>query len=255
LEPGREPSSSAQNSPEPKALVYILLSAFAFLSGWLFSKSRTPNENGSKTIPPQDTPTPESRQREMRPSVVSQIPPTPSQQGQSNGRKDSAPAWEKSAAIIIAAGTIGLLVVNWFQGCQTKKAADAATSAAGTANATLKATQRQFRDEQRPYIWLEIGVALPNLPISNTPLSELVKKRVMLGFNVGAKNGGHSPAVEIIITKVVRIFDTSEKAKRQAEAYVPEYLPTDDVAPKYRVLSRKPTTHRNEQSVDRRYSI
>jgi hypothetical protein len=144
LAPEREPSSSSQNSSEHHGLLYILLSAFAFFSGWSSAKLSAPNQDVSKTIPPQDTPTPESRQREINSSIVSQITPTPSQQNQSNGRKEDTPLWEKVAAITIAAGTVGLLIVNIFLWCSTQKAADAAKDSVDLARKTAHFDQRAW---------------------------------------------------------------------------------------------------------------
>ena len=49
LVPEKEALSSPQNSPEPQGLLYILLSAFAFLLGWSFSKLSTPEEKSDNS--------------------------------------------------------------------------------------------------------------------------------------------------------------------------------------------------------------
>lgn len=89
-----------------------------------------PDKNGGETIPPQDTPHEENRDRQVQPTSVSQSPPSPPQQSQSSRGTNDAPAWEKLAGITIAAGTIGLLIVNIVLLCSTQKAADAAKESA-----------------------------------------------------------------------------------------------------------------------------
>jgi len=77
----------------------------------------------------------------MRSSVASQIPASPSQQNQSDKRKVNTPLWEKGAAITIAAGTIGLLVINIFLFRATKQSADAAKNANELTRQVLSETQ------------------------------------------------------------------------------------------------------------------
>jgi hypothetical protein len=50
LEPEKGSSSSSQNSPAPRGLLYTLLAAFAFLSGYFWSKSHTPISRSSDSI-------------------------------------------------------------------------------------------------------------------------------------------------------------------------------------------------------------
>jgi len=76
--------------------------------------------------------------------VVSEIRPTPCQCNQSDRSKNDAPLWEKSAAIIIAAGTAGLLIVNIFLWCATKKSADAAKESSDIAKQTMHIDQRAW---------------------------------------------------------------------------------------------------------------
>jgi hypothetical protein len=141
MAPEKDFSSSSQNSPASRGLLYVLLSAFAFFSGWSSAKLSAPGQDPSETIPPQDTPTPESRQGEIGSSVGSQIPPPLSLQNQSDMRKDNTPLWEKGAAITIAAGTIGLLVINIFLLRATKQSADAAKNANELTHQVLSGTQ------------------------------------------------------------------------------------------------------------------
>jgi hypothetical protein len=126
LAPEREPSSSSQNSPEPRGLLYILLSAFAFLSGWLLSKSHTPNEDAGKSASPQDYTREENHRRQLESSIISQIAPSPKNSNHSNGREHDTPLWQKIAEVSIAISTVGLLIVTIIYTCLTKKISDTA---------------------------------------------------------------------------------------------------------------------------------
>jgi hypothetical protein len=114
---------------------------------------------------------------------------------------------------------------------ELQRSAEAANSAATTADATLKASQRQFRNEQRPYIWLTPGIALPNNPMGATGLPELARGKMTLTINIYGMNGGHSPAIEVMHTNIIRIFDTAEIAKKEVQNYVPKYGLGEDSAP------------------------
>jgi len=85
----------------------------------------------------------------------------------------------------------------------THKAADAADSAAHTAQSALQASQEQFRNEQRPYIWLAAGTATKTQLVSDSSLPMLQQQGLNLLVNIQASNGGHSPAVEIRVTKTI----------------------------------------------------
>jgi len=114
---------------------------------------------------------------------------------------------------------------------ELQKSAKAANSAAIIADSTLKASQQQFRNEQRPYIWLTPGVALSNNPMGATSLSGLASGKIGLTINIYGMNGGHSPAIEVMHTNIVRIFDTTEIAKKEVQNYVPKYGIGEDSAP------------------------
>jgi hypothetical protein len=83
--------------------------------------SHASNENSGETIQPQ-----------VQTPLSSGIP--------KDRRKRKTPWWEPAAVIV----AIGLLLVNWFQGCQTKKAAMAAKSAAETASRQLEMADRPW---------------------------------------------------------------------------------------------------------------
>jgi hypothetical protein len=137
LEPETKPSLSARISSWLRRLREILTSSWTAVVS-LFSKLRTPTNNGSKTVHPQDTPAPETQRDESgSPSlIINSIANAPNSD---NGKRDT-PFWEKAAVMI----ALGLLIVNWYQGCQTKKAAEAAKSAADTARDTLKVSEGAY---------------------------------------------------------------------------------------------------------------
>jgi hypothetical protein len=164
----REHSPSSQNSPLLRFVRYILLGAFW---AWIFSKLHTPNENGGKSVSQADMPYQEIRDGQTKPAVISQNPLTSLQQNRPSARKD-APMWEKWAAIAVAAGTIGLLLVNIYQMRSTEKAAVAARSAADTAERSFALAKRHAEDTDeatcsvRPDI--ELGGTFETISISNS---------------------------------------------------------------------------------------
>jgi hypothetical protein len=133
---------------------------------------RAPKEKSSETVLPNNKPDEESVNRQIHPTAISQVPSLPPQQNQPDRNTDNAPAWEKWAAISIAAGTIGLLVVNIFLMSSTKKAANAATSAAETAENSFQLERRRAEDSDEAICNvrgdLVIGETIEHLSISNS---------------------------------------------------------------------------------------
>ena len=116
LAPEKEPLSSIQNSQEPLGLLRTLaVVSSGVLFGLLLSKLRTPNEDSHDSVSPNNTSKEEHRAVQIGSVVVPQFPPTSTEQQQTKGRANDRPAWEKCAAIAVAAGTIGLLGVNAYQ--------------------------------------------------------------------------------------------------------------------------------------------
>jgi hypothetical protein len=132
LAPERGPSSSSQNIPLLRGLLYILVSVFAFWFGWLLSKMNAPNDNPSNAIHPQDTPEPEAQGSQARSSGPLVIHSPANSPPSENGRGHKTPFWEKAAVGV----AFGLLIVNFFQMCATYRAANAARDAAITAQNT-----------------------------------------------------------------------------------------------------------------------
>jgi|SRR5580658_10443136 hypothetical protein len=106
----------------------------------------------------------------------------------------------------------------------TIEAAKAARDAADIANATLKSSQQQFRNEQRPYVWVQVGTQLSVAnPTSNTALPDLMKQNIPLVVNIVAINGGRSPATGTVFSELSLIFDTLASARQKVREYKPTY--------------------------------
>ena len=159
---GTKPSLSAQKPSSLLGLLGIL--AFVF-GACALSKVRTPNDESGQPVRPQDTPEREAQSRESplgRPLIVNS--PTNSEKSD-YGSRHKNPWWEKAAVIV----AVFLFAANWFQGCQTKRAADAAKSAAATAEATLKASQR-------PWVKIKHRIVRPlafDVPAQNGPVASM----------------------------------------------------------------------------------
>ena len=145
MEPETKPSLSARIS------VWLADLRHKLVSFSIFSKSHAPIEDDSKTVHPQDNTRPESRLRQSDPASTSQIPPTITQHYQPDRRKDNTPPWKKRGEIAAIGIAGGLLIVNIFAMCATRKAANAAKDAAQSAE-----RQRiSFENSQRGQLAIE----------------------------------------------------------------------------------------------------
>jgi hypothetical protein len=119
--------------------------------------------------------------------------------------------------IIYASATIAI----W---CANKKAADAAKSSADTANLTLQLNQQQFRTDQRPYIWGEAVAAGQAInPTERAVVNNLPDGTYQIAIGIIVKNGGKSPAKNVLFTRSEVIFGPTEQATREARNFVPHY--------------------------------
>jgi hypothetical protein len=101
-----------------------------------------PEQAPGGTVAPQKTADEKSPPAEGQSLVVPHVPPTPPNPPPTHhGRQDNTPPWKKKVEIGALGVAILLLIVNIFQMCGTQKAADAAKSAAETADAGLKITR------------------------------------------------------------------------------------------------------------------
>jgi hypothetical protein len=128
-----EEKPDSQESSGSPGILYILFSAFAFLSGWLLSKSQSLHDVSGESIHPQNTLGDESRRRQFPPSFIAQVAPTP--QRQHTERRSLA----ESA---VAVGTIGLLIVNLFLLIASWKTAVAAKDSIDLARKNARFDQR-----------------------------------------------------------------------------------------------------------------
>jgi hypothetical protein len=133
--------------------------------------------------PEQETPTSQTTAGGVR---MVQTPADPN--NPKDRRRRKTPWWEKAAVII----AIGLLLANWYQGCQTKKAAEAAINAANTAQKTLVVSERPWVGFAEKKFLMNGVKVYPDA----TPGHE---GRVVVNISASAalENFGHSPALHV----------------------------------------------------------
>lgn len=132
-------------------------------------------------------------------------------------------------------GVLAYAAIAAFQWCEMKKAtvatqqaADAATSAATTAAVALKTSQQQFRTEQRPYIWADPRGAFQR-PEGGYADWEIRNGRFYFDVVVDLRNGGRSPAIDVIITDSVYKIGPLDKVRQEVRSYVPKYGDTPGI--------------------------
>jgi hypothetical protein len=190
LEHEKDSSSSSQNSPEPRGLLYILLSSLAFACGWFSARLHDPNQHVSETAPSQSSTAGEGNRGQFEPIVVSQVAPAPIETYLPHRREDNTPRWKKIAEWSIAGATVGLLIVNIFLWSATKKAADAADKSAGAAGKAANAAEESLTTVQRAYISLgDIGGSRNG--VSSDP------KTISLMIKFPWENAGYTPTREM----------------------------------------------------------
>jgi len=178
--------------------------------------SENPNNENS---PAQRTEGPAKKQNNAPPATIRPEPKIPDYCSDA-AHKESKERRERLKARLEVIGLIVLIVYTIFTGlmyCANKKSANAAESAAKTADATLKSNERQFRMEQRPYIWA-YAVAGTN----NEVLPPIGGK---IYIRVDFKNSGRTPAIHVVPTHSITIAAPANEARRQARAFVAEYPP------------------------------
>jgi hypothetical protein len=138
-----EPSLQSQNSSARSGALRILASAFSgLLVGFFLSKLKSPDDKGSEAISPQDYIHEEQKTRQPSPALIPQIAPPVKQEKYTERRKRHTPVWKKLVEGSVALGTIGLLVVNYFQLSATLDAAKAAKKSSETAARQLEDSER-----------------------------------------------------------------------------------------------------------------
>lgn len=174
-----DPSSPSQNSSERRGLLYILLSVFAFLSGWSLSRLRTPSDDDGKPVHPEDDTPPESGLGQLESPIAPQIPLTPTQHYQPDRRKDNTPSWKKTAEIVAIGIAGGLLIINIVALCAARKAANAAKESVELARMNADMDQRAW-----------VGVS---------DISSSVRKSEDWTVSFMFKNTGKTPAKDFVI--------------------------------------------------------
>lgn len=203
----------------PSGLLRTLAAVFSgVLFGLFLSKSRAPYEDRTESVHPQDTADEETYN--APPIVGSNSPPSPAPEDNSKGNANNTPTWKKWVEISIAAGTLGLLGVNILLWHSTRKAADAAASAANTAQKALQVTQQQFRMDERPYIWTSAG---PDYLVPG-PSGQLIPQVLVIGKPIGIrvdfKNGGKSPAIDVEFDLVHTRIEPTREALENINRFV-----------------------------------
>jgi hypothetical protein len=142
-------------------------------------------------------------------------------QAQEHARETNRSRVEIATLIVIFIYT---LVALW-QGWSTRKAANAAKSAADTAAQTLGENQRQFRLDQRPYL-----IAAPRGSVEDlkTKTAHVLfqpsgENACYLSVSVDLPNKGKSPAIEVMTTKTEYVVGPVKEATEAARSYVPIY--------------------------------
>lgn len=142
-----------------------------------------------------------------------------------------------SNVVLAIVGIIALCIYNG-QLTEMRKAskaaqdsADAATSAAKTADATLKVAKQQFRIEERPYIYASPEPAGPTINAQNDRALLVTTQQdgsVTVVWHVGIINSGKSSAKDVIVTKSETKSCPKEKCVKQVKSFVPKwFIPKD----------------------------
>ena len=120
--------------------------------------------------------------------------------------------WVYHGQLKVMRGQLGEVIRQYPE---IQKSANAAKSAAETADATLQSSQKQFRMEQRPYIW-----ALPVTGPNNGVLPAVGQK---LFIRVDFRNAGRTPAINVIATPSKTIVGPKDQARKEVREYVAQY--------------------------------
>jgi hypothetical protein len=109
---------------------------------------------------------------------------------------------------------------------EMQKSANAAESAANTASTTLRSSQQQFRNEQRPYIFASprpAGNLVTMSGIQHPVVEPLSNGRVQIDITVEITNGGKSPAINTFSTESRMYLGPRKELQKKFKSFVPEY--------------------------------
>jgi hypothetical protein len=189
LEPEIKPAFPPRISLWPLALLGIPLFAWSYIS------SRIPRQATSKAEHPQDSPKIKCGDGIIKVDIVSQVPPTPSENENSNGSKECTPLWRKIAEIAIAIGTLGLLLVNIFLASYTSTSARAAKRSVELAGKNARMDQRAW-------------VAVSDIP-PDFQKNKDWKVRIIF------KNTGKTPAKDFVIKAIGEAVAKGQKPNQE----------------------------------------
>ncbi|MGA3176613.1 MAG: hypothetical protein ABSE19_04620 [Candidatus Acidiferrum sp.] len=200
MEHEKDLSSSSRSSHALQYLRGIQASVSEFLA-WLWSKLRAPFQNMNDSVHPQDNTNDkgtDSQDKYLNAiPLKSNFPPAPTNKKKSY--KKCQKRLQVATFVVEVLGLLGLIVyacLTYLMYRETKKAANAAhdsavaaKSAADTADATLKSSEKSFIIDQRPYMVVVEGfpLFLGHPPTADQPIQ----------VNVVLKNIGKTPAIQV----------------------------------------------------------
>ena len=156
----------------------------SFLSGviryWMhrFLTMKRSDRNKVKTEPDQRHSVPDHAEADnherhisgsinVRGEIETKRPPDLTLEHNTERKEDNAHEKKKSRAEIATLVVVAIYAgLTWWQGCSTKKAADAAQTAASTAKQALIDSRVNFAADQRPILWLTNQLGEPT-PFNN----------------------------------------------------------------------------------------
>jgi hypothetical protein len=172
------------NKPEPRGLLYILLSAFAVFCGWSLAKLRAPSQDASSAQHPQDSTHNATEIGQNIPSpvhvIVDASPPTPTPNEKREAREQRQEGHDKKrlrAEIVLAFVTSLLLIANLFLIFTARRANKIASDA--------------LEISHRPWAGMNGDVGFSRLNLKNEVFQFLVSYKL--------KNFGASPALNIVV--------------------------------------------------------
>jgi hypothetical protein len=93
-----------------------------------------------------------------------------------------------------------------------------------TARNALTSSKDNFRSEQRPYVWASpIGGYVDHVRGTNFVMMPTDKGEVLIAANITLTNGGHSPAIEVAMTKIGYKIGPREQIEEEVREYKPQY--------------------------------
>ena len=160
----------------------------------------------------------------VRGEIETKRPPDLVKEHATERKEDAAHEKKKFVVECITLAVVAIYAgLTAWQGCSTKTAADAAQSAAITADATLKSSKEQFRTDERPYLWAGPKAAFSDTKGQGVIFIPVGNDKVSVNIAVDVVNSGKSPAIEVIATPSHLKIGPSEVAAKEAKDWRPDY--------------------------------